>query len=309
TTCPTSSNTITLSSGGIYEFTNSDNSTDGGNMLPVIASPITINGNGASFVPDGEFAARYFDVASGANLTLNSVILQNGYSSSSNGGAILNAGSLTLSYVTLNSNSASSGGSLYNTGTTNINHSTISRSFASNVGGGIDNVGGSIHLVNTTVADNNATANGSQFYLGGGTATLDFTTIYDGSSQEGANFYISGSGSATIKNILNVVNGGYACGGSAASAQGTNVTNDNTCSGYNIVVGDPGVADLANNGGSTETDALYGYSPAIDSSDCLTSGGQSVSDDQRGITRPQDAGGYAETSCDAGAYEYVPAPG
>ncbi|HVU11749.1 MAG TPA: SH3 domain-containing protein, partial [Phototrophicaceae bacterium] len=47
TTCPTSSNTITLSSGGIYEFTNSDNSTDGGNMLPVIASPITINGNGA----------------------------------------------------------------------------------------------------------------------------------------------------------------------------------------------------------------------------------------------------------------------
>ncbi len=60
----------------------------------------------------------------------------------------------------------------------------------------------------------------------------------------------------------------------------------------------PQVAALADNGGSVETGALVAGSPAIDAG---TNSGCPPTD-ARGVARPQG------TSCDIGAYEYVPPP-
>ena len=59
-------------------------------------------------------------------------------------------------------------------------------------------------------------------------------------------------------------------------------------------------AVLANNGGPTQTHALLPGSPAIDvgSSDCPP-----PATDQRGVSRPQDADGFAGADCDIGAFE------
>jgi LPXTG-motif cell wall-anchored protein len=56
-------------------------------------------------------------------------------------------------------------------------------------------------------------------------------------------------------------------------------------------------ATLADNGGPTETVALYAGSPAVDA---VPAGEPSVTVDQRGVAR--------DARSDAGAYEYVPAP-
>lgn len=59
------------------------------------------------------------------------------------------------------------------------------------------------------------------------------------------------------------------------------------------------------NGGPTETVALRAGSPAIDTipiPDCTDQGGNPLTTDQRGFSRP-DAG---EAFCDIGAYEFQP---
>ncbi len=297
-TCPSSS-TITLSPSGDFHFAAPDNGTDGGNGLPVITSKITINGSGATLLPTTVLNARYFDVAAGGNLSINNLTMQNGGVDDINGGAILNAGTVTISNVTVTSGSAIDGGGLYNTGTANINHSTFSHNNATN-GGGIDNEG-SIHLVNVTIADNTA-ANGDEFYNGGGSAELEFTTLYGNSG--GSALLVVNGGSLGVNNVINnSTTSGQTCTGSI-TATGANFTDADGCSGGWNVVG-IAINDLANNGGSTETNALAPGSVAIDANDCSLNGGGTVTDDQRGVSRPFDGNGSpSSTECDSGAFEY-----
>ena len=60
------STTITLAANTTFNFTSSNNSTNGGNALPVITSHITIVGNGDTIERTGSNAFRLFDVASAA---------------------------------------------------------------------------------------------------------------------------------------------------------------------------------------------------------------------------------------------------
>ena len=108
------SNTITLTA-PTYTLSTVDNSTDGPTGLPVIAAGdnLTIDGNGALLMRStatGTPAFRFFDVAGGASLTLNNLILENGLAIgagvAAEGGAIFNQGQLTLSAATLLSNVA-----------------------------------------------------------------------------------------------------------------------------------------------------------------------------------------------------------
>ena len=71
-----------------------------------------------------------------------------------------------------------------------------------------------------------------------------------------------------------------------------------TCPG---IVADPGLGPLWANGGPTPTMAIAPPSPAINRIPPLASAGCTPTD-QRGIPRPQPAGGL----CDIGAYEYKP---
>lgn len=74
---------------------------------------------------------------------------------------------------------------------------------------------------------------------------------------------------------------------------------DETVAGSNIIGMDPLLGSLQNNGGLTPTHALLDNSPAIDQGDNATC----LSEDQRGVARPQDGDGNATAVCDMGAFE------
>jgi uncharacterized repeat protein (TIGR01451 family) len=109
--------TIGLATAGHYQLTDADNSTDGANGLPVITSPITINGHGStiSHAIVGATAFRLFDVAPQGSLTLNDMDvlggLAQGSGSAAQGGGIYFLGkSLTLTNVSIEGNTAQAEG-------------------------------------------------------------------------------------------------------------------------------------------------------------------------------------------------------
>src|SRR5690606_28385394 len=143
------------------------NNTDGFNALPVItdADGLTINGNGATLVRSdagGTASFRLLYIATGAQLTLDSVTVSNG-DSTHFGGGIYNAGTLEISRSTLSGNLAGRGGGIYNadTGTLEIRHSTLSSNIGGDSGGGIHNTG-TLEIRNSTFSGNSA------FSAGGG---------------------------------------------------------------------------------------------------------------------------------------------
>ncbi|MFN8449754.1 MAG: choice-of-anchor Q domain-containing protein [Anaerolineae bacterium] len=323
--CHPGLDTITLAGEGSYGFSAVDNNTDGANALPSITSAITINGAG-SFIYNLDVLARYFHISAGGSLTLNSLNIQGGSATGGSGGAIYNAGTLALNFVTMDNNSADNGGAIYNggsltvtnssigsngeggnnaqngggiytTGTANINASTIAYNFGTNAGGGIYNTG-TLTTLNSTISSNGSELAGSGIYNAGGTSTLNFTTIFENFGG-GAALQVAG-GSASARNVI-VGGSGAACSGSVAG-QGTNLADDTSCGGF-VTAGQLGVNGLGFYGGSTQTNSLDPASPAVDGGDCTTTGGGSIDVDQRGVFRPQDNTGSGMGSCDVGAFE------
>ncbi|CAG0934367.1 hypothetical protein TFLX_03456 [Thermoflexales bacterium] len=198
------------------------------------------------------------------------------------GGVSNDAGVATIGGSTFNDNAAPNGGGLQNSGTLNLTNSTVSgnRASAGN-GGGVYWVAGSIGLVNTTLINNLATAEGGNVYAGG-----------------------SANISITLKNTL-VAQGAPNNCDAAVSSQGNNLDSANTC-GFNAA-GDkinvnPQLGPLQNNGGATWTQALLAGSPAIDAG---TNSGCPITD-QRGVARPIDGNRDGNAVCDIGAYEAPP---
>ncbi len=92
-------------------------------------SPITIQaatGNGPAPIIDGGQTSQIFTVGAGVTVDLSGLILQNGVvSNNAAGGAIMNAGILTVSRSTFAGNSAGTGGAIANTGTLTVSDSTF----------------------------------------------------------------------------------------------------------------------------------------------------------------------------------------
>jgi len=257
------------------------------------------------------------------------------------GGGIFNdTGTLSLYNTTVSGNSvAGSGGGIFNqSGTVNLTDSTVVSNGAG-YGGGIDN-GGILTLTNSTVSGNDAVTHA--FYGSGGGIwnSGDMTLTNSTVSGNQAGYYYSpylatgrgggvlNSGAGTARMINGTVTGNRAyesgggisnfnalsltgtivadnvvdnCGGSVDSL-GYNLADDTSC-GFtqltDLVVADAMLGPLQDNGGPTETHDLLPGSPAIDagSANCPP-----PATDQRGVSRPQDAG------CDIGAVEFVPEP-
>ncbi|MEM4283894.1 MAG: choice-of-anchor Q domain-containing protein, partial [Candidatus Caldarchaeum sp.] len=118
---------------------------------------------------------------------------------------------------------------------------------------------------------------------------------------------IYNNGTVNIKNtiVANSPSGGNCFNfGGTFNASGVNFDTDGSCSGFNQVTpAQLNLGSLANNGGPTQTHALLAGSVAIDAvSDCtLQDGTTPVTQDQRGVSRPQGA------RCDVGAFESNPA--
>jgi hypothetical protein len=73
---------------------------------------------------------------------------------------------------------------------------------------------------------------------------------------------------------------------------------------HDVVKTDPKLKALANNGGPTKTELLFKGSPAIDAISTGSAGCVAGATDQRGLARPQPAGG----ACDIGAVEIAQPP-
>jgi hypothetical protein len=245
------------------------------------------------------------------------------------GGAITNAnGNVKVADTALMNNSADSsygtyGGGINNgsygidSGTITVVDSTLSGNTATGTyfgpvtggggnGGGLDNYG-TVAISESTVADNTATTN-STYSFGGvggginnfGTMSVTHTTLANNSANSGdvyaASINSSGNDLTVLASIV-AQGSGRECFGPVTDG-GYNSDDDGSCgfTGTGSVSDSPTLdatlGTLANNGGTTNTIALLGGSPAFDTvalaADCS-------GNDQRGVPWP--------TPCDMGAIQ------
>lgn len=276
------------------------------------------NNGGTISISNAEISNNTADVELGSGggilnitngvITLNNVIMQ-GNSASRAGGALEDNGGgtmVTMNNVSLIGNSTGdmpgNGGAVHITGmgSVSISNSEVSGNTAVNEGGGLWN------FSNASLVVTNSTVSGNSSPLGGG-------------------LFQNGAGSGFIVNDSTVANNGE---NSVAVAQGgtINVNNSIITGGvsgiltgaFNIIedsevnfVGSPNtvgesamLADLANNGGNTQTHAISA-GPAIDTADANGCGGNTRLTDQRGVIRPVDGDGEDGANCDIGAFEFA----
>ena len=100
---------------------------------------VTITGPGASQLAiSGNNGTQVFNVASGANVDISGLTIEDGKAAM--GGGLSNSGNLLLSNDALSDNTAtSSGGGIYNTGTLTLSSDVLSHNTATKNGGGIYN--------------------------------------------------------------------------------------------------------------------------------------------------------------------------
>jgi predicted outer membrane repeat protein len=211
--------------------------------LPAISRDVQILGPGANnLTVSGNGANQVFDVNQGATATITGLTIADG--SATNGGGILNDGTLTVTNCTLSGNSASSaGGGIDNAGTLMITNCTISgNSSASGDGGGIWN-GGTLTVTNCTISGNSSASGDGGVDNKAGTVSLANTIIATNTAPMGPE--VDGAVTSRGFNLI-----GNSSGGSGFVA--SDLLNVN-----------PLLGPLQNNGGPTATMALLPGSRAI----------------------------------------------
>ena len=230
-------------------------SIDLSSALPDLANngTLTINGGGTMQVWHSSVTPfRVFNVLSGANVTLNGLIISGGGVTGS-GGGINNDGTLTISNSTISGNSASSfGGGINSTGTLTINNSTVSSNSADSSGGGIYN-DGTLTITNSIISDNRAD------FSGGGVTSSGIGTLTIINSRISGNRAIgpsstSGAGALFLLNSNTTVILNSTISGNTAPNQATRagiwIRSGSTLTLQNTIVAGNGSADCQNDSGT-----------------------------------------------------------
>lgn len=262
---------------------------------------------------DGEGERRCMTVHSGVTATVERFSLQHGLST--NGGGILNSGTLTLDQSSVEGNSASNEGggiNLQSEAVLILNKSTISKNVAVS-GGGIYNAWGTLFGHNSTISSNTADGGGGINNLGGvvslNSCTVGFNNV---SPMGGGGIRNEADGVVTLQNTILAGNTGFGpdCNGSIISSGYNLVGNASDCAFIStlgdLVNVDPQMSALQDHGGLTLTHGLFQESPAIDAGNPASpasDGGACEADDQRGVARPIDGDAAGGSRCDIGAYE------
>ena len=218
-----------------------------------------------------------------------------GITLTSNAGRVIRLGQGgVLRNLTISGGSDSPGSGVYAQGPVLLEHTTVS-----------DNHGlsSAIHaheitLVNSTVSGNTGGSTASAISIpSSGTLVLINSTVAhnDGARAIGWAMSPGGPPLVTLRNSIVANNGGsYNCDDMIDFVpQGMNISSDSTCGvSAGLLVADPMLAGLADNGGPTPTEAFNPQSPALNGGvNC------SVTVDQRYVSRG--------TSCDIGAFEFT----
>ncbi|MEQ1862707.1 MAG: choice-of-anchor Q domain-containing protein [Chthoniobacteraceae bacterium] len=238
---------------------------------------VTIDASNLDFAPNinGGGGWRIFVVSSNATLILHSLKLSGG-KAAANGGAIANAGTITLTRCTLTGNHADAGdgGGIFNSGTATLTQCTLSGNFAGVFGGvfggGICTSSGLTVLTHSTLSGNTAPAgNGSGVASFGNanTETVVQNCIISGNTNSSVDVPTD---TGTINSFTSL---GHNLIGPSTTTTAFNATGD-------INNNTPQLAALAENGGPTQTLALLPTSPARGAAAVLD---PAITSDQRGF--------------------------
>ncbi len=222
--------------------------------------------------------------------------------SSGIGGGIFAYGELHIGTSEIRNNYANRGGGIFYNGGTEliIYHSTFSGNQAVG-GGGVLLQGGSAYAVNSTFSGNQASSLGGVANYSGGTLKLLNVTIANNGSMQ---LFNAGGSTLWIKNSI-VTGSTYNCQNSGTwTSYGYNLSSDSNC--FFTATGDqtnadPKLTDLTYWGTNTAVHGLKPGSPAHDAkatgicTDFTGTGAMTI--DQRGQNR--------DNKCDIGAFEGV----
>src|SRR5687767_10505412 len=194
-------------------------------------------------------------------------------------------------------NLAITGGSAYSSPAMNgggvdvvIENSSIYGNVATDVDGGISALG--LHrltLINSTVSGNTSAKPTATMavYARGKLVVINSTVAHNASGG------LYPSNMLVLRNAIVSDNVGRNCASLNITREGTNLSDDDTCGGpTQMVIADPKLAPLGDNGGPTPTHAIAAGSPAISVGTSCT-----VAVDQRYVQR--------DAQCDLGAYEFT----
>ena len=204
-----------------------------------ILNPLTIDGGGRITIDGGRSSTRVCPLEIGADnyVFLNGLIFEDGGNAKGLGGAIINAGNLTVTNTTFtgngisgqrgggaiyntgnlvidnaafigNQSSEGGGGAIYNTGSLVVNNATFSRNLADtnrgNSGGGaIWNSNGQVVVANTTFTGNRTNGKGGAIYAENGTlVVLNSTITQNNGKKDGSGIYCDSAELAIANSII-----------------------------------------------------------------------------------------------------------
>jgi hypothetical protein len=207
-----------------------------------------------------------------------------------------------------------------------IDHSTFASNSTPGTGGAlVSYFGADVTVTNSTVTENRQGARGALVQFGDGSFTLAYSTVVDNTTEavapdsvgpqaavDSANLHADGAFVA-VASVVALPNGGTNCSKSVSgtqTSQGYNFADDLTCGFTNAATGDRqgaglgpiALGPLSDNGGVGQTMLPLAGSPLLDfipPSACQTGAAAGVTDDERGVIRPQGPG------CEIGAAEVL----
>jgi hypothetical protein len=283
-------------------------------------------------------------IFNGGTLVVNSTTISGNRTNGLSGAGIRNVGHMTLNQVRLVGNvnavpfinNGADGGGLWNATDADKNVRIVNsliagnvaagccNGFGSNNGGGVYVSAGNVDIVDTTISGNNAGGGaGGGLYVTGGSVSLTHVTLTHNAARLSGGIEVAG-GTVSLKSSLVVLQaddfGGHygdcRVTSGSLSTHGYNIDSDRSCAldagaGSTDIPGrtDPGLLDLADNGGFSETHALAAGSVARDHIPAPACTDQALTPalltrDQRGARRPQaSASGNPGSACDVGAFE------
>src|SRR5215207_6035360 len=303
--------------------------TGGAYRIFTVGTPATVTISGLT-ISNGRAMGNTPDDSGGGILNLGTLTLTN--STVSNnwaffcGGGICNWGSSATasvinSWVT-NNESDFNGGGIENRSTLTVQNSTVSGNRTRWDGGGIQNanfVATACHVINSTVSGNTAVSGGG-IYTGSPLTLTSSTVSGNSSAGDGGGIYVHIGPHPLLQNSIvadnylaasttenDIAGPGPLDSASSFNLIGTGGSGGLTHGIYNNQVGiaNPGLVELADNGGPTRTHALLLGSLAKDKGNSF-----GLITDQRGSPRPYD--GPADTNAlggdgaDIGAFEWQP---
>lgn len=328
------SNTITFSVTGAIQLSLSD-------RLPTVEGTLEIAGPGiSSLTITGQNAVGLFFVegylivhdvsltngrySQGAAIYINdgsalnvARVLFLGNTTDFDGGAIFDDDATTINITDswFIDNTARRGGAIHMSdsgGTVTITNSMFDGNSAfAGSGGALDSFSAvDLSIVNCTFTENSASTSGGAIALldhaaSDGQINITHATFAGNTAGNlGGTLYGEVAG-ITIAN--SIVSGGFSCLGPITDG-GYNIDDGATCGfgGTSLSLTNPQLDPTGRqpNGGPTTTVALQTTSPAVDMIPFATNGcATSVTTDQRGFTRPVNAGYGFYFGCDAGAFE------